>query len=442
MILKIPIPSPGESVTEVAIGNWLVKDGEPVEKDQEIAEVETDKATLPLIAPESGKIKIMVKPGEKIQVGDIACTIDTGAAQSAAKVSGKPEAGRQDRMTTDQPPAPKPTANEAPAVAGEKFAAGQKEELSGIKVTPLARRKMEDYNLRIEDIVRGLKKISAGDVDLVLKNHSGLQSGKSISGQAGRETIRNPMSPLRRKLSKRLVAVKNETAMLTTFNEIDMSAVLELRKKHRQAFQEKHGIKLGLMSFFAKAATQALLLYPEINTSIDGEDIVTPSFVDLGIAVQTDKGLMVPVIRNAESLSLAGLEKQIALLAAKARENRITLEEMTGGTFTITNGGVFGSMLSTPILNPPQSAILGMHNIVERPVALQGKVEIRPIMYVALSYDHRIIDGAGSVKFLIAIKELIESPLKMLLGNDPEKDLLGIQEERPGSVQQTVKNEK
>jgi 2-oxoglutarate dehydrogenase E2 component (dihydrolipoamide succinyltransferase) len=427
MIIEVLIPSPGESITEVAIGNWLVQDGDIVDKDQEIADVETDKATLPLIAPESGKIKIEVRPGEKIQVGDVACRIDTIFAVVIPATREKHAADHKTSEVKDFPSAAKLTDEADLSVASsDKLTAGQADQHPAIKITPLARRKMEGNKLSVDDIIKGLRKITTAEVDLVIKNDAGSQPEAELITQGGRQFERLPMSPLRRKLAKRLVAVRNETAMLTTFNEVDMSGVLELRRKYQQPFQNKHGIKLGLMSFFAKAATQALLQYPGVNSAMEGEQIITPSFVDLGIAVQTEKGLMVPVIRNVQSMSIAELEKQIAGLAQKARNNRITLEEMTGGTFTITNGGVFGSMLSTPILNPPQSAILGMHNIVERPVAVQGKVEIRPIMYVALSYDHRIIDGASSVGFLVTIKELIESPMKMMSGADHEKDLLGI----------------
>jgi 2-oxoglutarate dehydrogenase E2 component (dihydrolipoamide succinyltransferase) len=424
MILEIRIPSPGESVTEVAIGNWLVKDGDTVEKDQEIAEVETDKATLPLIATDSGKISIRAKAGEKILAGDLACTIDTSVKSENTKARPKNAAAAPVAADKAINQIRENTAAVTPAA--EIQTVRSVTDASAVKITPLARRKMEENNLNLDDILKGLKKISTAEVDLVINNAAGIAKKQAPMAPSGRTTERNPMSPLRRKLSKRLVAVKNETAMLTTFNELDMTAVFEMRKKYQQAFQDKHGIKLGMMSFFAKAASHALMDFPGVNSAIEGEDIISYNFVDLSIAVQTDKGLMVPVIRNAESLSLAQIEKQIAELAQKARSNRLTLEEMTGGTFTLTNGGVFGSMLSTPILNPPQSAILGMHNIVDRPVAVQGRIEIRPIMFLALSYDHRIIDGRDSVSFLVKIKELIESPLKMLLGKNPEKDLLAL----------------
>jgi 2-oxoglutarate dehydrogenase E2 component (dihydrolipoamide succinyltransferase) len=285
---------------------------------------------------------------------------------------------------------------------------------------------MEENGLSVEDIIRGLKRITKKEVRMVL-DAVAAPPGEQIQAAASREEKRERMSTLRRKLAERLVTVKNETAMLTTFNECDMSEVMELRKKYQNAFIEKHGVKLGFMSFFVKAVTGALRVFPNVNSRIDGEDMVTPEYCDIGIAVQTDKGLMVPVIRNTESLSLAGIEAAILELAGKARAARISLEDMTGGSFTITNGGVFGSMLSTPILNPPQSAILGMHNIQERPVAVNGKVEIRPMMYIALSYDHRLIDGRDSVSFLVKVKKLIENPVQLMFGGtDPEKRLLDL----------------
>jgi 2-oxoglutarate dehydrogenase E2 component (dihydrolipoamide succinyltransferase) len=403
MIIEIKIPGAGESISEVAIGTWLAKDGTWVEKDQEIAEVETDKATLPLIAPESGILTILVTAGEKVQVGEIACTVDVD--------------------TTSETPMIQPDSKAPPA---QEITRLPKTDSSVVKVTPLAQHIMNQHNLTVEAIINGLRKITRQEVELVIKNE--LPTSPALqSFSADRESDRTPMSPLRRKLSKRLVAVKNETAMLTTFNELDMGALMEFRKKYQIQFQEKHGQKLGLVSFFARACAEALLLYPRVNSLLDGDDIISPHFVDIAIAVQTDKGLMVPVIRNANNMNLAQLELTIAELAQKARTSKLTIEEMTGGTFTITNGGVFGSMLSTPILNPPQSAILGMHNMVERPVVINGKIEIRPIMYIALSYDHRLIDGRDSVGFLVKIKEFIESPLSMVPeGADPEKILLGL----------------
>ena len=406
MIIDIKIPGAGESITEAAIGNWLAENGTWIEKDQEIAEVETDKATLPLVAPESGVLKILVNAGEKVQVGEIACTIDTEAAGGKKAVAVAVE----DRKGE-----------------GEMGRGGEEEKAAAIKITPLARRVMEEHNLDMDAIIRGLRKITRQEVEMVIDNKDKSQASHADLQWPGRKTVKTPMSPLRRKLSKRLVSVKNETAMLTTFNEVDMSAVMDLRKKYQALFQEKHGQKLGLMSFFIKACTEALMLFPRVNSIIDGDDIITPGFVDIAIAVQTDKGLMVPVIRDTQQLSLAGLELTIAELAQKARTAKLSIEEMTGGTFTITNGGVFGSMLSTPILNPPQSAILGMHNIVERPVVINGNIEIRPMMYVALSYDHRLIDGRDSVSFLVKVKELIESPLTMVKEvADAEKMLLDL----------------
>ncbi|MBN1790677.1 MAG: 2-oxoglutarate dehydrogenase complex dihydrolipoyllysine-residue succinyltransferase [Bacteroidales bacterium] len=410
MIIEIRIPGAGESITEVAIGNWLADHGSRVEKDQEIAEVETDKATLPLIAPESGQLNILVKAGDKVQVGDVACTIDTegggkvAAAGAVAVEEKKQVAVAAAAVAAVEEVTPKPT----------------------IKATPLAKNIMQQHNLDIDAIIRGLRKITRQEVEMVISNQSGVPALPAVF-TSGRDITRTPMSPLRRKLSKRLVSVKNETAMLTTFNEVDMSAVMDLRRKYQSLFQEKHGQKLGLVSFFTKACAEALALFPRVNSMIDGDDILTPGFIDIAIAVQTDKGLMVPVIRDVQHLSISRLEIAIAELAQKARIARLSIEEMTGGTFTITNGGVFGSMLSTPILNPPQSAILGMHNITERPVVISGNIVVRPMMYLALSYDHRLIDGRDSVSFLVKVKEFIESPLKMLKeGEEGEKLLLDL----------------
>lgn len=408
MKLEIIIPSAGESITEVAIGNWLAEDGSWVEKDQEIAEVETDKATLPLISPESGILKILVQPGEKVKPGDIACTIDTSVGFI---------------------PMDKPSLKDAPQPVTHMPAAEVVNQIPqrGVKVTPVAQQMMKQHDLDIDAIIQGLRKITRQDVEMVLSSQVKAPPPVSVETTAGRTYQKIPMSPLRRKLSKRLVSVKNETAMLTTFNEVDMSSLQNFRKKYQIRFQEKHGQKLGLVSFFVKACAEALQLFPMVNSMIDGDEIITPGFIDIAIAVQTDKGLMVPVIRNVHQLSIAGIEVALAALAQKARDSKLTMEEMTGGTFTITNGGIFGSMLSTPIINPPQSAILGMHNIRERAIVIDGRIEIRPIMYVALSYDHRLIDGRDSVGFLISIKEFIESPLKMAIeSTDPEKALLDL----------------
>jgi 2-oxoglutarate dehydrogenase E2 component (dihydrolipoamide succinyltransferase) len=424
MIVNINIPSPGESITEVEISRWLVGDGDYVVKDQEIGEVESDKATLPLVASQSGIIKILVSENITIKVGTVACTIDTSANRNL---------DLNKNMQSEVAPVPpikatKSISDEIKKSALSKEITEQKKETdkSHIKTTPLARKLMDENSLSIDDILNGLKKISTKEVKLVIQNKVP-PTKPTFVGISDRPEKREHMSQLRRKLSKRLVAVKNETAMLTTFNELDMGQVIALRTKFQKQFTEKHGLKLGFMSFFVKAATEALTLYPRVNSQIDGEEIVVPGYVDIAIAVQTDKGLMVPVLRDTQSMGIAQIEKNISMLADKARTFKLSIEEMTGGTFTITNGGVFGSMLSTPILNPPQSAILGMHNITERPVAVKGKVEIRPMMYVALSYDHRIIDGKDSVSFLVKMKELLEAPNELLFNSqDPEKILLGL----------------
>lgn len=422
MIIEIKVPSPGESISEVEIANWLVQDGDYVEKDQEVAEVESDKATLPLIAEEAGKIKIMAEVGEIVPVGHVACTIDSSAS---APPSGKQKPVVEAADTTGQKKAA-PAREESGPVLKSKPESLPEKTSAGVRVSPVAAKMMEENDLSVDDIVSGLKRITKKEVQMVLDGQGGSSVPAGVKKTSRREN-RIRMSNLRRKLAERLVAVKNETAMLTTFNEADMSEIIRLRKTHQPAFVEKHGIKLGFMSFFVKAVTGALGTFPNVNSRIEEEDIVSPEYCDIGIAVQTDKGLMVPVIRNAETLSLSQIESQIMDLANKARAARISMDDMTGGTFTITNGGVFGSLLSTPVLNPPQSAILGMHNIVERPVAVDGKVRIRPMMYIALSYDHRLIDGRDSVSFLVRVKELIENPLNMLFSpGDPDHTLLGL----------------
>ena len=427
MKIEITIPSPGESITEVELANWLVQDGDYVERDQEVAEVESDKATLPLIAQEAGKIKILIEAGTTLKVGTVACIIDT-SVRKEAKAKAKAEEGElQDSVGVKGSEKEHMDSIKIKSVAREvKSVSKLSDSIKGIKVTPLARKMMEEHSLSLDDILNGIKKITTKEVNSVIEKNKGL-SVSSGNDSPSREIRREPISQLRKKLSRRLVSVKNETAMLTTFNEVDMSEIIRMRKTYQQAFTEVHDIKLGFMSFFIKAVTEALRAFPGVNSMIDGDEIIVPKYVDISIAVQTDKGLMVPVLRNTETMSLAEIEKNIAVLAEKARRFRLSVEEMTGGTFSITNGGVFGSMLSTPILNPPQSAILGMHNIVDRPVAIQGRVEVRPVMYVALSYDHRLIDGKDSVSFLFRVKELLESPHKMLLGgSDPDKVLLGI----------------
>jgi len=429
MIVEIKVPSPGESISEVEIANWLVEDGEYVEKDQEIAEVESDKATLPLIAEKAGEIRILAGAGETIKVGEIVCSIDSSvkapSGQKKQVESPKKNITASEVSGSRLPEATDSNLNDpnATITGSENAGSADAESIEKVRVSPVAAKMMEENELSVEDIVSGLKRIGKKEVQAAMEGAVNLKT--SLPGQTSREVKRQRMSSLRRKLAERLVAVKNETAMLTTFNECDMTEIIGLRKKYQPAFVEKHGVKLGFMSFFVKAVTESLRSFPNVNSRIDGEDMLSPDYCDIGIAVQTDKGLMVPVIRNAESLSLAGIESAIMELAEKARAARISLEEMSGGSFTITNGGVFGSMLSTPILNPPQSAILGMHNIQERPIAVNGQIEIRPMMYIALSYDHRLIDGRDSVSFLVKVKDLIENPFHMMFnGIDPEKVLL------------------
>lgn len=406
MIIELKVPSPGESITEVEIANWLKNDGDYVKKDEELAEIESDKATLTINAEQAGKLSIKVAAGEKVNVGDVVATVDTsveapaGSAPAPVKVEEKAA----------------PAAQATPIAEKASYAAGSP--------SPAAAKLMAENNItpnHVKGSGPGQRILKSDVLDL-------LEAGfGEKSGQVSREQKREKMSMLRRRLSQRLVSVKNETAMLTTFNEVDMSNVMQLRKEYKDKFKEVHGIGLGFMSFFTKAVTIALKQFPAVNAQIEGEEIVFHNYCDVAIAVSTPKGLMVPVVRNAETLSLADIERQIAALAIKARDGKLSVDEMSGGTFTITNGGVFGSMLSTPIINPPQSGILGMHNIVERPVAVNGKVEIRPIMYVALSYDHRIIDGRESVGFLYKVKELIENPKRMLFaGKKGEEVLLGI----------------
>ena len=411
-MVEIKIPSPGESITEVEISNWLVENGDYVEKDQEIAEIESDKATLPLMAPENGTIEIVVEAGETIQVGAVACKIDTNGVAPSKPIENK-------KVSKEVK-----TEKIEPADQTEQVKTGS--EYQNVKVSPVAQKLMQENNLSIDDIIEGLKRIGKSEIEQVLSQKN-TEVSQIKNTEVSRKVERKKMSQLRKKLSERLVSVKNETAMLTTFNEVDMTEIIALRNKYQKQFIEKHEIKLGFMSFFTKAVTIALKAFPTVNSQIDGDDIIYPDYADIGIAVQTPKGLMVPVVRNAETMNLAELEIEIKRLADKGRSGKISLDDLSGGTFTITNGGVFGSLLSTPILNPPQSGILGMHNIQERPVAINGKVEIRPMMYVALSYDHRTIDGKDSVGFLVKVKELLESPYKMLLGEkSADKVLLNI----------------
>ncbi|MFB6317953.1 2-oxoglutarate dehydrogenase complex dihydrolipoyllysine-residue succinyltransferase [Saccharicrinis sp. FJH54] len=415
MILEIKIPSPGESITEVELATWNVKDGDQVKKDQEVAEIESDKATLPLLAEQGGKITILIKEGEMAKPGDIACKIDTeakGAVSEEAVEEPKKEQKEEPETKKVEKPAEKEEVKESKPEKKQTASEPAQEkspETNDVKVTPVAQAMMEEAGVSVEDIINGLKRISSREVKMVLNEKKAPLPTGNVEYE-GRKEERQRMSQLRKKLSKRLVAVKNETAMLTTFNEVDMHRIISLRQTYNEQFIEKYGIKLGFMSFFTKAVAKTLKHFPMVNARIEEDQIVLPDFADVAIAVSTPKGLMVPVVRDADKKSIPQIEQEIADLAKKAREAKLSIEEMTGGTFTITNGGVFGSLLSTPIINPPQSAILGMHNIVERPVAENGQVVIRPMMYVALSYDHRIIDGKDSVSFLVKLKQYIENP--------------------------------
>ncbi|MFA5575573.1 MAG: 2-oxoglutarate dehydrogenase complex dihydrolipoyllysine-residue succinyltransferase [Brumimicrobium sp.] len=423
-ILEMRVPSPGESISEVEIAEWLVKDGDYVEKDQAIAEVDSDKATLELPAEASGTITLKAEEGDAVAVGDVVCLIDTSAEPPAKKET--PKAAVSNDPVTEIKEEVKPESKKVEAPAPAPKAETQSSHATGT-ASPAAAKMMRESNVSSSQI-RG-----TGKEGRILKQDvlAAMAAGFDTSAVAGwggsREKSSKRMSLLRRKVAERLVSVKNEMAMLTTFNEVDMKPIMDIRAKYKQNFRDFHDVNLGFMSFFTKAVTEALHLFPAVNGQIDGDQMVLHEYADIGIAVSSPKGLMVPVIRNAEVMSLAEIEKDIKRLAVKARDGKITPDEMAGGTFTITNGGVFGSMMSTPIINPPQSAILGMHNIVERPVAIDGKVEIRPMMYIALSYDHRIIDGSESVSFLVKVKEMLENPEKMLFGGkDPVEVLLGL----------------
>jgi 2-oxoglutarate dehydrogenase E2 component (dihydrolipoamide succinyltransferase) len=419
MLVDIKVPSPGESISEVEIGKWLVENGSIVRKDQELAEVESDKATLSLIASASGQIHILVKEGERISVGSAACTIDTDKASSQAVGNTAKE-----NPPVSEPAKPSESLNDKPKVSNEKTVALSQEATITLKMTPTAKAVMEQAGMTVDDVLEGIRRLNRNEMEQIA---DAWNKPMNKTFEASRAEERVAMTPLRRKLSQRLVAVKNETAMLTTFNEVDMSEIMEMRNQYQKAFTEKYGLKLGFNAFFAKAVSLALLQHPSVNSMIDGEDIITPKYHDIGIAVSSPKGLMVPVIRNVETMNIARIELAIKDLAEKARDKRLTVQEMSGGTFTITNGGVFGSMMSTPIINPPQSAILGLHAIKERPVAINGKVEIRPMMYLALSYDHRIIDGKDSVGFLVKVKDNIENPARLLFnGKNAGEVLLGL----------------
>src|SRR6476620_9364544 len=400
MILEMKVPSPGESIKEVEIATWLVKDGDYVEKDQAIAEVDSDKATLELPAEASGIITLKAEEGDAVAVGQVVCHIDTAAA--------KPDGATAAPAVEKAPEVKKEEVKAAPA-AEKTYATGTP--------SPAAKKILDEKNISPSDIVGTGKggRITTEDAANAIP-----AMGTPTGGSRGTERVK--LSMLRRKVAERLVAAKNETAMLTTFNEVNMTPINLIRNEYKDAFKAKHGgLGLGYMSFFTKAVTRALKLFPDVNSMIDGKDKVTFDFCDISVAVSGPKGLMVPVVRNAENLTFRGVEAEIKRLAIKARDGQITVDDMTGGTFTISNGGVFGSMLSTPIINPPQSGILGMHNIIERPIAVNGKVEIHPMMYLALSYDHRIIDGRESVGFLVAVKEALENPLELLCDNNAKK---------------------
>ena len=410
-MLEMKVPSPGESITEVEIARWLVKTGDYVTKDQAVAEVDSDKATLELPAEASGVITLKAEEGEAVKVGQVVCLIDTKAKAPA----GASSAGTSPSQPVKQeaPVAPKPTAP-APSTAPITPASSAKQVPS-----PAARKILAEREIPASAVV------GTGKGGRITKDDALKASKPSMGTPTGgvRKEVRTKMSMLRRKVAERLVSAKNETAMLTTFNEVDMTAIYELRAKYKDAFKERHNVSLGFMSFFTLAVVRALKLFPDVNSMIDGQDKVTYDFCDISIAVSGPKGLMVPVIRNAENLSFRGVEAEVKRLATRARDGQITVDEMTGGTFTITNGGVFGSMLSTPIINPPQSGILGMHNIVDRPIVRNGQIVIAPVMYVALSYDHRIIDGRESVGFLVAVKEALENPVEILMNGNPKQAL-------------------
>jgi len=416
-IVELKVPSPGESITEVVIARWVKNTGDVVEKDDVLAEIDSDKATLTLNAEESGKIEVLAAEGDTVKVGQVVVKIDTSVKPEAkAKVETKAEVKTE---------AKKEEPKKAAIVENTKV-----ETYASGTPSVAAAKIMAENNIKSAQLNGSGKdgRITKQDVLSALSN--GLPTAAKIlsnSWQGGRDKDKVKMTSLRKVVAKRLVSVKNETAMLTTFNEVDMSAIYEIRAKYKDKFKEVHQSGIGFMSFFTKAVCEALYHFPAVNAMIDGEEIVYNKYCDIGIAVSAPKGLMVPVLRNAELMSLAEIELGIKAMAIKARDGKLTIPEMEGGTFTITNGGVFGSMMSTPIINPPQSAILGMHNVVERPMAVNGKVEIRPMMYVALSYDHRIIDGRESVGFLVKVKEMLENPTRMMFGGkNPEEVLLGL----------------
>jgi 2-oxoglutarate dehydrogenase E2 component (dihydrolipoamide succinyltransferase) len=410
MSLEIKVPPVGESITEVTLSSWLKKDGDTVAMDEAIAELESDKATFELTAEKAGVLKTIAKEGDVLAIGAVVCSIEEGGAAvpapkaeaaPAAKAEAAPVAAAADKGAT--------YASGTPSPAAAKILAEKGIEATAVSGTGVNGRITKEDALSIDKVSENPQTRTAVATAAAPAPAAPVKAGE-------RSERREKMSPLRKTVARRLVTVKNETAMLTTFNEVDMSPIMEIRSKYKDKFKEKHGVGLGFMSFFTKAVTEALKDWPAVGARIEGEEVVYSNFADISIAVSAPKGLVVPVIRNADAMSLAEIEKAVVTLAGKARDNKLSLEEMTGGTFTITNGGVFGSMLSTPIINSPQSAILGMHNIIERPVAVNGQVVIRPMMYVALSYDHRIVDGRESVSFLVRVKQLLEDPARLLLG--------------------------
>ncbi len=419
-MLEMKVPSPGESITEVEIAQWLVADGDYVEKDQAIAEVDSDKATLELPAEASGVITLKAEEGDAVAVGAVVCLIDTDAPKPEGKEDDEPETYKNPGDETGKgnaaPDLDKQRAETSKST--EKAPPADKKTYASGTPSPAAKKILDEKGIDAASVTGTGKDGRITKDDAVKATPS---MGTPGSGARGSE--RKKLSMLRRKVAERLVAAKNETAMLTTFNEVDMGPIFELRKQYKETFKEKHGVGLGFMSFFTLAVVRALELYPDVNSMIDGDYKITYDYKDISIAVSGPKGLMVPVIRNAENLTFRGVESEVKRLALRARDGQITVDEMTGGTFTISNGGVFGSMLSTPIINPPQSGILGMHNIVERPIVKDGEIVIAPVMYVALSYDHRIIDGRESVGFLVAVKEALENPVELLMENNIEKAL-------------------
>jgi len=422
MKIEITVPTPGESITEVQIAGWLVANGEQVEDNQEIVEIDSDKATLSVSATATGKITILVEEGETVDVNSVIAEIDTDTVGTIIEK-------QTEKSETKEEAKSEPVTTKNKTVSDKKSTPI----IDNLNISPLARKLMAANDISDSNIIEFFKqhRVNKEDIEYYLEK-GGIKTTSNTTvtssvWSGGRDSKSTKMSMLRKKLSQRLVSVKNETAMLTTFNEVNMSPIMAIRKKYKEAFIKQHDVNLGFMSFFTKAVTEAMASFPQVNSQISGDEFISFDYVDVSVAISAPKGLVVPVIRNAESMSLAQIEQEIKNLAIKARDNKLSLQEMQGGTFTITNGGVFGSMMSTPILNPPQSAILGMHNIIEKPIAVNGKVEIHPMMYIALSYDHRVIDGRESVGFLVKVKEMLEDPERMLFGSkNPVEVLLGI----------------